>query len=60
MQNALCHLVEKKSGSDLLNSGMKVPESSCQLADLEGVLQKEKAEFEVQFQFLMLWLSFAY
>ncbi|XP_022888285.1 1-phosphatidylinositol-3-phosphate 5-kinase FAB1B-like isoform X3 [Olea europaea var. sylvestris] len=50
VQNALCHLVEKKSGSDLLNSGMKVPESSCQLADLEGVLQKEKAEFEEALQ----------
>ncbi|CAI9767100.1 unnamed protein product [Fraxinus pennsylvanica] len=50
VQNALRLLVEKKSGSDSLNSSMKVHESSCQLADLEGVLQKEKAEFEEALQ----------
>ncbi|KAL2462389.1 1-phosphatidylinositol-3-phosphate 5-kinase FAB1B [Forsythia ovata] len=50
VKNALGLLVEKKFGSDPLNSGMKVPESCCLLADLEGVLQKEKAEFEVALQ----------
>ncbi|KAI3463193.1 hypothetical protein Pfo_019856 [Paulownia fortunei] len=48
--NALRLLVERKSGSSLLNGGMKVPESRRHLADLEGMLQKEKSEFEESLQ----------
>lgn len=47
VQNALSNLVEQKS-SVLLNSGVKVPEARHQMTDLEEMLQKEKAEFEVQ------------
>ncbi|KAL0319487.1 UNVERIFIED_CONTAM: 1-phosphatidylinositol-3-phosphate 5-kinase FAB1B [Sesamum angustifolium] len=43
---ALYLLVEKKSGRSLLNSGVNIPESRGQIADLEGMLQKEKSEFE--------------
>ncbi|KAK6153537.1 hypothetical protein DH2020_013176 [Rehmannia glutinosa] len=48
--NALRLLVERKSGSSLLNNSMKVPESRRHLADLEGMLQKEKLEFEESLQ----------
>ncbi|KAL2555058.1 1-phosphatidylinositol-3-phosphate 5-kinase FAB1B [Forsythia ovata] len=48
--DAIRLLAEKKSGSGLLNSGMKLPESRCQITDLEGILQKEKAEFEESLQ----------
>ncbi|KAL2555055.1 1-phosphatidylinositol-3-phosphate 5-kinase FAB1B [Forsythia ovata] len=48
--NAIRLLAEKKSGSGLLNSGMKLPESRRQITDLEGILQKEKAEFEESLQ----------
>ncbi|KAF6139802.1 hypothetical protein GIB67_009649 [Kingdonia uniflora] len=44
--NALRQIAEKKSGTYSLNSGAKVPESRRRIADLEGMLQKEKAEFE--------------
>ncbi|CAA3014733.1 1-phosphatidylinositol-3-phosphate 5-kinase FAB1B-like isoform X2 [Olea europaea subsp. europaea] len=44
--NAICLLAEKKSGSGLLNSGVKLPESRRQITYLEGILRKEKAEFE--------------
>lgn len=46
VQNALSKLEEQKS-SVLLNSGVKLPEARHQMADLEEMLQKEKAEFEV-------------
>ncbi|KAI3455674.1 hypothetical protein Pfo_012337 [Paulownia fortunei] len=48
--NALRLLVEKKSGLGLLNSGMNISESRRQVADLEGMLQKEKSEFEESLQ----------
>ncbi|CAI9779928.1 unnamed protein product [Fraxinus pennsylvanica] len=48
--NAICLLAEKKSGSGLLNSGVKSPESRRQITYLEGILQKEKAEFEETLQ----------
>ncbi|KAL0424927.1 UNVERIFIED_CONTAM: 1-phosphatidylinositol-3-phosphate 5-kinase FAB1B [Sesamum radiatum] len=45
--NALRLLVERNSSSSLLNGGVKVPESRHHLVDLEGMLQKEKSEFEI-------------
>ncbi|CAA2982474.1 1-phosphatidylinositol-3-phosphate 5-kinase FAB1B-like isoform X2 [Olea europaea var. sylvestris] len=48
--NALSILAEKKSGFGSLNIGMKLPESRRQITDLEGILQKEKAEFEETLQ----------
>ncbi|XP_011072684.1 1-phosphatidylinositol-3-phosphate 5-kinase FAB1B isoform X1 [Sesamum indicum] len=47
---ALYLLVEKKSGRSLLNGGMNITESRGQIADLEGMLQKEKSEFEESIQ----------
>ncbi|KAM7471908.1 hypothetical protein LguiA_010091 [Lonicera macranthoides] len=44
--SALHKMVQKRSGSGSLVSNMKAPESRCQTADLEGMLQNEKAEFE--------------
>ncbi|CAI9114500.1 OLC1v1015238C1 [Oldenlandia corymbosa var. corymbosa] len=44
--NALRLLVEKNFGSALPSAGAKIPESRRQITDLEGTLQKEKAEFE--------------
>jgi 1-phosphatidylinositol-3-phosphate 5-kinase len=46
--NALCLIEEKRSGAGPLNNGMKNPETRRRIADLEGLLQKEKAEFEVR------------
>ncbi|GER33911.1 1-phosphatidylinositol-3-phosphate 5-kinase [Striga asiatica] len=46
VHNALRLLVERKSDSDLLTNSVKVPESRRHLADLQGILQKEKSEFE--------------
>ncbi|KAF5466280.1 hypothetical protein F2P56_016221 [Juglans regia] len=48
--NALCQIAEKRSGSGPLNSGMKTPETRCRIAELEAMLQKEKAEFEESLQ----------
>ncbi|KAL0396947.1 UNVERIFIED_CONTAM: 1-phosphatidylinositol-3-phosphate 5-kinase FAB1B [Sesamum calycinum] len=48
--NALRLLVERNSSSSLLNGGVKVPESRHHLVDLEGMLQKEKSEFEESLQ----------
>ncbi|XP_048321152.1 1-phosphatidylinositol-3-phosphate 5-kinase FAB1B [Ziziphus jujuba] len=44
--NALRQITEKGSGSGLLNSGTSTPESRRQILELEGMLQKEKSEFE--------------
>lgn len=46
--SALHMMVQKRSGSGSLVSNMKAPESRRQTADLEGMLQNEKAEFEVR------------
>lgn len=46
--NALGQLVEKRSGSGPLNNGIKTPEMRRKIAELEGMLQKEKLEFEVR------------
>ncbi|KAL3825062.1 hypothetical protein ACJIZ3_021091 [Penstemon smallii] len=48
--NALRLLTERKSGVSLHSSGMKIPESRRQIANLEGMLQKEKSEFEESLQ----------
>ncbi|KAL7152320.1 hypothetical protein ABFS83_04G089200 [Erythranthe nasuta] len=48
--NALRLLVEKRSGLNLLNSGMEVSEFRRHLTDLEGMLQREKSEFEESLQ----------
>lgn len=41
--NALHQIAEKKC----INGSMKVPELRHHIVELEGILQKEKAEFEV-------------
>ncbi|KAL6563340.1 hypothetical protein OROHE_005927 [Orobanche hederae] len=48
--DALRLLVERKSDSTMRNNGMKVSESCRHLADLEGMLHKEKSEFEESLQ----------
>lgn len=53
--NAIRLLVEQKSGSQF-NSSAKAPEARGQIAVLEGMLQKEKEEFEVKFSFLSIKL----
>lgn len=40
--------MEKRSGSGSHTSGMVTPESRHQIVELEGMLQKEKVEFEVR------------
>ncbi|PHU24803.1 1-phosphatidylinositol-3-phosphate 5-kinase FAB1B [Capsicum chinense] len=47
--NAIRLLVEKKSGRQL-NSSINVPEARRRISDLEGLLQKEKEEFEESLQ----------
>ncbi|XP_059455943.1 1-phosphatidylinositol-3-phosphate 5-kinase FAB1B isoform X2 [Corylus avellana] len=48
--NALCQIEKKRSGTGSLHSGMKTPGSKRRIAELEGMLQKEKAEFEESLQ----------
>ncbi|XP_052176538.1 1-phosphatidylinositol-3-phosphate 5-kinase FAB1B-like [Diospyros lotus] len=48
--NALSKMAEQRPGTGLLNGSMKVPESRRQIAELEVMLQKEKAEFEESLQ----------
>ncbi|KAF8393694.1 hypothetical protein HHK36_021941 [Tetracentron sinense] len=50
--NALCLISEKRSGTRSLNNGMKPPKARRRVAELEGMLQKEKAEFEVGLRFM--------
>lgn len=45
--NALTQMAEKKFGKSSANSSVNMSQSRRQLADLEAMLQKEKAEFEV-------------
>lgn len=45
---ALHQMAEKRSVPSSLNSSMQIPESRRQLAYLEGMLQKEREEFEVR------------
>ncbi|XP_010261690.1 PREDICTED: 1-phosphatidylinositol-3-phosphate 5-kinase FAB1B-like [Nelumbo nucifera] len=44
--NSLHEIVEKRSGLGFLKSGVKAAESRHRVAELEGIIQKEKAEFE--------------
>ncbi|GAB4841913.1 1-phosphatidylinositol-3-phosphate 5-kinase fab1b [Ancistrocladus abbreviatus] len=44
--NTLSRIEEKISGTGPLNSVMRSPEAICHTAELEGVLQNERAEFE--------------
>ncbi|KAL6560021.1 hypothetical protein OROGR_005138 [Orobanche gracilis] len=44
--NALRLMIERKSAQGMVNSGMNFSESKRQISDLEGMLQKEKSEFE--------------
>lgn len=46
--NALSQIGEKKSSAVPVSSGLKTPELRHNVARLEGMLQKEKAEFEVR------------
>ncbi|GAB4849986.1 hypothetical protein Ancab_029285 [Ancistrocladus abbreviatus] len=48
--NVLSQIKEKKSGTGPVNSGMRSPEARCHTAELEGVLRKEKVEFEEMLQ----------
>ncbi|PIN21252.1 Phosphatidylinositol-4-phosphate 5-kinase [Handroanthus impetiginosus] len=48
--NALRLLVERKAGLGLLDGGKRVAETRRHIADLEGMLQKEKSEFEEALQ----------
>ncbi|KAG8380214.1 hypothetical protein BUALT_Bualt07G0170100 [Buddleja alternifolia] len=48
--NALRVMAERKPGPGLLSSGMNIPETRRQIADLEGMLQNEKSEFEESLQ----------
>lgn len=41
-------MMEKRSGARLLHSGANIVESKRQIVELEGMLQKEKTEFEVR------------
>ncbi|KAM7480656.1 hypothetical protein LguiA_028869 [Lonicera macranthoides] len=47
---ALHQMAEKRSGTSSLNSSMQIPEPRRQLAYLEGMLQKEREEFEESLQ----------
>ncbi|KAF8390965.1 hypothetical protein HHK36_023265 [Tetracentron sinense] len=49
--NALSQIAEKRPGTVSLNSSMKPHESRYRIAELEGMLQREKAEFERQLLF---------
>lgn len=42
----------------MLGIGTRIPDSRRQIVELEGILQKEKEEFEVCLQFL--YLNFSY
>ena len=45
--NALSQMADTRFGTGPLNNGMKTSETRRQIAELEGMLQKEKAELEV-------------
>lgn len=48
--NGLSQIGEKKSGSVQTSNGLKTPELRRQVVELEGMLQKEKLEFEETLQ----------
>ncbi|KAE7998383.1 hypothetical protein FH972_002933 [Carpinus fangiana] len=50
VQNALRKISENVSSAALQDGGVKAPESRHRIAELEGLLQKEKQEFEESIQ----------
>lgn len=52
--NGLSHIGEKRSSAVLISGGPKTPELRRQVAELEGMLQKEKLEFEVRSSVIIL------
>ncbi|KAJ4958390.1 hypothetical protein NE237_025501 [Protea cynaroides] len=48
--NALHQMAEKRSVAGSVNNNLKAPESRHHISELEGMLQKEKAEFEESLQ----------
>ncbi|XP_029131071.1 1-phosphatidylinositol-3-phosphate 5-kinase FAB1B isoform X2 [Cajanus cajan] len=48
--NGLSQIGEKKSSAVQINNGLKTPELRRQVVELEGMLQKEKLEFEETLQ----------
>ncbi|XP_042483722.1 1-phosphatidylinositol-3-phosphate 5-kinase FAB1B-like [Macadamia integrifolia] len=48
--NALCQIAEKRSGAGSVSNNLKAPESRRCISELEGMLRKEKAEFEESLQ----------
>lgn len=46
--NALSQIGKKRSSTLPPSSGLKIPESRRQVAQLQGMLRKEKLEFEVR------------
>lgn len=60
--NAIRLLVEKKSGGQVNSSAeaSEAPEARGQIAVLEGMLRKEKEEFEVKFSLLNIKLFLDY
>ncbi|XP_061340852.1 1-phosphatidylinositol-3-phosphate 5-kinase FAB1B isoform X2 [Gastrolobium bilobum] len=48
--NGLSQIGEKRSSAVLISGGLKTPELRRQVAELEGMLQKEKLEFEETLQ----------
>ncbi|KAK9274873.1 hypothetical protein L1049_022127 [Liquidambar formosana] len=48
--NALCQISEKSKGAGSLDSGMPAPEPRHQIEELEGILWKEKEQFEESLQ----------
>ncbi|XP_008797353.2 1-phosphatidylinositol-3-phosphate 5-kinase FAB1A-like isoform X2 [Phoenix dactylifera] len=51
--NALCQISERKPKTGSLDGNMKVSELRRAIVELEGILQKEKAEFEESIQKIM-------
>lgn len=52
--NGLSQIGEKRSSSVPISSGPKTSELRRQIAELEGMLQKEKLDFEVRFSVIVL------
>ncbi|XP_043707640.1 1-phosphatidylinositol-3-phosphate 5-kinase FAB1B-like [Telopea speciosissima] len=48
--NALHQIAEKRSDAGSVSNNLKAPESRRHISELEGMLQKEKAEFEESLQ----------
>ena len=57
--NSLSQIAGKKFGTGTPNSIMKTPELRHQIAELEGILQKEKLEFEVRLPLCVILFCFS-